>query len=52
MLGKGCIRFWATLVSMATESSRRVIRGAFGKFLAWPIISVTESQTLSCLVSF
>ena len=28
------------------------IRGAFGKFLAWPFISVTDLQTLSCLVSF
>ena len=28
------------------------IRGAFGKFLAWSIISVTDLQTLSCLVSF
>ena len=28
------------------------IRGAFGKFLAWSIISVTHLQTLSCLVSF
>ena len=29
-----------------------LIRGAFGKFLAWSIISVTDLQTLSCLVSF
>ena len=28
------------------------IRGAFGKFLAWSFISVTNLQTLSCLVSF
>ena len=28
------------------------IRGAFGKFLAWSLISVTDLQTLSCLVSF
>ena len=28
------------------------IRGAFGKFLAWSFISVTDLQTLSCLVSF
>ena len=28
------------------------IRGAFGKFLAWSFISVTDFQTLSCLVSF
>ena len=28
------------------------IRGAFGKFLAWSYISVTDLQTLSCLVSF
>ena len=28
------------------------IRGAFGKFLAWSYISVTNLQTLSCLVSF
>ena len=24
------------------------VRGAFGKFLAWSFISVTNSQTLSC----
>ena len=29
-----------------------VIRGAFGKFLAWSFISVTDLLTLSCLVSF
>ena len=29
-----------------------IVRGAFGKFLAWSIISVTDVQTLSCLVSF
>ena len=28
------------------------VRGAFGKFLAWSFISVTDLQTLSCLVSF
>ena len=28
------------------------LRGAFGKFLAWSFISVTDLQTLSCLVSF
>ena len=28
------------------------IRGAFGKFLAWSFISVTDLQNLSCLVSF
>ena len=28
------------------------IRGAFGKFLAWSYISVTDLQTLLCLVSF
>ena len=28
------------------------IRGAFGKFLAWSIISLTNWQILSCLVSF
>ena len=28
------------------------IRGAFGKFLAWPFISVTDLQTISCLISF
>ena len=28
------------------------IRGAFGKFLAWYFISVTDLQTLSSLVSF
>ena len=28
------------------------IRGAFGKFLAWSFISVTDLQTFSCLVSF
>ena len=28
------------------------LRGAFGKFLAWPFISETDLQTLSCLVSF
>ena len=27
-------------------------RGAFGKFLAWSYISVTDLQTLSCVVSF
>ena len=29
-----------------------VIRGAFVKFLAWSFISVTDLQTLSCLVPF
>ena len=29
-----------------------VVRGVFGKFLAWYFISVTDLQTLSCLVSF
>ena len=28
------------------------IQGAFGKFLAWSFISVTNLQTISCLVSF
>ena len=28
------------------------IRGAFGKFLAWYFISVTDLQTLLCLISF
>ena len=28
------------------------LRGAFGKFLAWSFISVTDLQTLSCLVPF
>ena len=28
------------------------IRGAFGKFLAWYFISVTDLQTILCLVSF
>ena len=28
------------------------IRGAFGKFLAWSFISVTDLQPLSCLISF
>ena len=28
------------------------IRGAFGKFLAWSLISVTDLQNLSCFVSF
>ena len=28
------------------------LRGAFGKFLTWYFISVTDLQTLSCLVSF
>ena len=27
------------------------LRGGFGKFLAWSFISVTDLQTLSCLVS-
>ena len=27
------------------------VRGAFGKLLAWSFISVTDLQTLSCLVS-
>ena len=27
-----------------------LLRGAFGKFLAWSFISVTNLQTLSCLV--
>ena len=31
---------------------RAIIRGAFGKFLAWSFISVTDLQNLSCLVSF
>ena len=30
----------------------QVIRGVFGKFLAWSYISVTNLQTLSCVVSF
>ena len=28
------------------------VRGAFGKFLARSVISVTDLQTLLCLVSF
>ena len=28
------------------------LRGAFGKFLAWSFISVTDLQTLLCLISF
>ena len=31
---------------------RHELRGAFGKFLAWSFISVTDLQTLSCFVSF
>ena len=34
------------------KSNVNVIRGAFGKFLAWSFISVTDLHTLSCLVSF
>ena len=26
------------------------VRGAFGKFLAWSFISVTDLQALSCLI--
>ena len=29
-----------------------VVRGAFGKFLAWSFISVADLQTLASLVSF
>ena len=29
-----------------------MLRGAFGKFLAWSLNSVTNLQNLSCLVSF
>ena len=32
--------------------AQMLLRGTFGKFLAWSFTSVTNSQTLSCLVSF
>ena len=38
--------------SSATLLEKRDIRGAFGKLLAWYFISVTDLQTLSCLVPF
>ena len=37
--------FWLVLLSQG-------LGGAFGKFLAWSFIFVTDLQTLSCLVSF
>ena len=39
-------------VSIVYETLDNNVRGAFGKFLAWSFISVTNLQTLSCLVSF
>ena len=41
----------AILVEITCFSSY-IIRGAFGKFLTWSFISVTDLQTLSCLVLF
>ena len=35
----------------STEYFKGTVRGAFGKFLAWSFISVTDLQTLSCLIS-
>ena len=32
--------------------THQIYVGAFGKFVAWSFISVTDLQTLSCLVSF
>ena len=40
------------LYSLSEKTGNNVIiRGAFGKFLALSFISVTDLQTLSCLVS-
>ena len=39
-------------VSVLTTAMIKNVRGAFGKFLAWSFISVTDIHTLSCLVSF
>ena len=38
--------------NLASQRHFSHIRGAFGKFLAWSFISVTNLQTLPCLVSF
>ena len=43
-------KFYQLHAESTTATSK--LRGAFGKFLAWSIISVTDLQTLSCLVLF
>ena len=40
------------MLKFLTFCRKTRVRGAFGKFLAWSIISVTDVQALSCLVSF
>ena len=41
------------ILEMRTERKFAVqIRGVIRKFLAWSYISVTDLQTLSCLISF
>ena len=45
---------WDKYTTAVTLIHKKIslIRGAFGKFLAWSFISVADLQTLSCLVSF
>ena len=47
---RNMIRYDPTLVDLTGDFF--VLRGAFGKFLAGSFISVTDLQTLSCLISF
>ena len=40
------------LQCLPNNTANVAVRGAFGKFLAWSFISITDLQTLSCLVLF
>ena len=49
-----CTGATSTFVSYSGEYTSMIdhIRGAIGKYVAWSIISVTDRQTNTCLVSF
>ena len=46
------IGYLGKLIIGIFEVYKGYLRGAFGKFLAWSFISVTDLQTLLCLVTF
>ena len=52
LLVKRPISLSSTLAQTVIFVKTLQLRGAFGKFLAWSFISVTDLQNLSCLVSF
>ena len=46
-----CLLTWHCCGEKNTKKIEK-IREAFGKFLAWSYISITDLQTVSCVVSF